>query len=127
MGEWFFLPARDGLDGGSAPSAAGSTSLTVSAGKGTGVGGEKERAILLDDHPLYRASESQREDDGGGFEGDGDGGATFDLGLTEKQRRDRDGVVLPYMDAQSGEGGRGGRILYDMGVEDDFDEEEDEI
>ena len=54
-------------------------------------------------------------------------GATFELGLTEKQRRERDGVVLPYFDAQKGEGGQGGRILYDLGVEDDFDEEEDEI
>jgi len=36
--------------------------------------------------------------------------------------------VLPYFDAQKGEGaGEGGRILYDMGSEDDFDEEEDEI
>ena len=51
---------------------------------------------------------------------------TFELGLTEKQRRDREGVVLPYYDAQKG-GGEGGRILYDMGEEDDFDEEEDEI
>jgi elongator complex protein 5 len=52
------------------------------------------------------------------------------LGLTEKQRRDREGVVLPYFDAQNESGvGEGGRILYEMGVEDreDFDDEEDEI
>lgn len=56
--------------------------------------------------------------------------STFSLGLTEKQRRDREGVVLPYFDAQKGEGpGEGGRILYEMGDEDreDFDDEEDEI
>ncbi|KAF2826169.1 hypothetical protein CC86DRAFT_350658 [Ophiobolus disseminans] len=53
--------------------------------------------------------------------------STFNLGLTEKQKQAREGVVLPYTDAQKGEGGEGGRILYDMGVEDDFDEEEDEI
>jgi elongator complex protein 5 len=53
--------------------------------------------------------------------------STFNLGLTEKQKQAREGVVLPYFDAQKGEGGEGGRILYDMGVEDDFDEEEDEI
>jgi elongator complex protein 5 len=51
--------------------------------------------------------------------------------LTEKQRRDREGVVLPYFDAQKDGGGpgEGGRILYDMGEEDreDFDDEEDEI
>ena len=51
-------------------------------------------------------------------------GATFELGLSAKQRRDREGVVLPYCDAQQREGGR---ILYEMGVEDDFDDEEDEV
>ncbi|KAH8712189.1 Elongator complex protein 5 [Phaeosphaeriaceae sp. PMI808] len=53
--------------------------------------------------------------------------STFNLELTDKQKQAREGVVLPYFDAQKGEGGEGGRILYDMGVEDDFDEEEDEI
>ncbi|KAF1923814.1 uncharacterized protein M421DRAFT_74356, partial [Didymella exigua CBS 183.55] len=54
--------------------------------------------------------------------------ATFSLGLTDKQKQAREGVVLPYFDAQKGGGaGEGGRILYDMGEEDDFDEEEDEI
>jgi elongator complex protein 5 len=73
-----------------------------------------------------------RVDDGVRGAGVGDGGAdvesTFNLGLTEKQKVAREGVVLPYFDAQKGEGaGEGGRILYDMGEEDDFDEEEDEI
>ena len=40
---------------------------------------------------------------------------TFHLGLTEKQRRDREGVVLPYFDAQRGEGGEGGLPLLDVG------------
>jgi elongator complex protein 5 len=54
--------------------------------------------------------------------------STFNLRLTDKQKQAREGVVLPYFDAQKGEGaGEGGRILYDMGSEDDFDEEEDEI
>ena len=53
--------------------------------------------------------------------------STFNLGLTDKQKQAREGIVLPYFDAQKGEGGEGGRILYDMGAEDDFDEEEDEI
>ncbi|KAF2002568.1 hypothetical protein P154DRAFT_383346, partial [Amniculicola lignicola CBS 123094] len=53
--------------------------------------------------------------------------STFNLELTEKQKEAREGVVLPYFDAQKGEGGEGGRILYEMGEEDDFDEEEDEI
>lgn len=55
--------------------------------------------------------------------------STFKLSLTDKQKEVRDGVVLPYFDAQKnmGEAGEGGRILYEMGAEDDFDEEEDEI
>ncbi|KAI9736852.1 MAG: hypothetical protein M1818_005903 [Claussenomyces sp. TS43310] len=84
---------------------------------------------LLDDHPLY----SQPVEVGAG-RGDGEGmgveeesETTFSLGLTEKQRRDREGVVLPYFDAQTGEGpGEGGRILYEMGREDDYDEDEDD-
>jgi elongator complex protein 5 len=79
--------------------------------------------MLLEDHALYRTREERFE----AVVGEGGDAATFEMGLTEKQRRDRDGVVLPYYDAQSGGGGDGGRILYDMGEEDDFDEEEDEI
>lgn len=84
--------------------------------------------ILLDDHPLYRLPVPAAESSTHGLpEDDGElASTTFDLTLTRKQRDDRAGVVLPYFDAQRGEGG-GGRILYDMGVEDDFDEEEDEI
>lgn len=85
----------------------------------------KDKVILLDDHPLYRrrdSSENNTPADEVAAEL-----STFDLGLTAKQWRDREGVVLPYFDAQEGAGGTGGRILYDMGVEDDFDEEEDEI
>ena len=83
----------------------------------------KEIVMLLDDHPLYRPP--QEPDAGTGEE---EPESTFELRLTERQRRDREGVVLPYFDAQQGDGpGEGGRILYDMGEEDDFDEEEDEI
>ncbi|GES62916.1 killer toxin sensitivity protein [Aspergillus terreus] len=83
----------------------------------------KEIVILLDDHPLFRPPEDL---DAGAAEEEPE--STFELRLTEKQRRDREGVVLPYFDAQQGNGpGEGGRILYDMGEEDDFDEEEDEI
>lgn len=85
---------------------------------------------LLDDHPSYAPPEdtsisSPRQDE--------EVETTFNLGLTEKQRKDREGVVLPYFDAQKDGGGHGpgegGRILYDMGEEDreDFDDEEDEI
>lgn len=82
------------------------------------------KVILLTDHPMFAAF----------VEGAGDGGgeeepeSSFNLGLTEKQRKDREGIVLPYFDAQTDiGGGDGGRILYEMGREDDFDDEEDEI
>jgi len=102
VGEWFFLPP-------------------VSSSR-------ESRVILLDEHPLYRQqSVSDGGEDGKEMKDGGEGEmSTFDLGITERQRRVREGVVLPYFDAQVG-GGEGGRILYDMGVEDDFDEEEDEI
>lgn len=82
---------------------------------------------LLSDHALFAVPED--DDDGGGGPGDGEGGgSTFSMGLTEKQRKDREGIVLPYFDAQEDVGGgEGGRILYEMGREDDFDDEEDEI
>ncbi|KAI4113884.1 MAG: hypothetical protein LQ345_005221 [Seirophora villosa] len=86
---------------------------------------------LLEEHPLFGAPDVGGEKEGKGEEGEGEeggGGTTFELGLTEKQREAREGVVLPYFDAQKKEGGgEGGRILYQMGTEDDFDEEEDEI
>lgn len=87
--------------------------------------------ILLDEHPLYAAIPSSlgpsSAEEGEEVE------TTFNLGLTEKQKRDRENVVLPYFDAQREGGiagpGDGGRILYEMGAEDreDFDDEEDEI
>lgn len=82
----------------------------------------KEVVTLLDDNVLYNPPmELDRADEG-------EPESTFELRLTERQRREREGVVLPYFDAQHGDGpGEGGRILYDMGEEDDFDEEEDEI
>lgn len=83
----------------------------------------KEVVTLLDDNVLYNPPlepDTNAEDEGPR--------STFELGLTERQRREREGVVLPYFDAQHEDGpGEGGRILYDMGEEDDFDEEEDEI
>lgn len=79
---------------------------------------------LLSDHPLF----APQKDTESGAEGGEMADTTFNLGLTEKQRSDREGIVLPYFDAQTDVGGgEGGRILYDMGREDDFDDEEDEI
>ncbi|KAK0930900.1 hypothetical protein LTR29_016613 [Friedmanniomyces endolithicus] len=109
--EWYFLSLQ--------PARPGQAGRVV--GGGGKVGDGRGEVVLLEDHPLYRSPE--REAVGGGEGGEG---GTFELGLTEKQRRDRERVVLPYFDAQKG-GGEGGRILYDMGSEDDFDEEEDEI
>lgn len=93
-------------------------------------GGSTSKICLLDDHPLYAPPDILGVSEGRAADGEGDGvgETTFSLGLTEKQRKDREGIVLPYFDAQSGEGaGEGGRILYEMDRGDDFDEEEDEI
>jgi len=86
--------------------------------------GVSNNIILLSDHPLFAPTA-----DGGGVEGEVDmTDTTFSLGLTEKQRKDREGIVLPYFDAQTDIGaGEGGRILYEMGREDDWDDDEDEI
>ncbi|KAI0157747.1 Elongator complex protein 5 [Xylariaceae sp. FL1272] len=79
------------------------------------------KLYLLSDHPVFQTTDP-------GAEGEEEPESTFNLGLTEKQRRDREGIVLPYFDAQTDVGaGEGGRILYEMGREDDFDDEEDEI
>ena len=85
--------------------------------------GGNEKPTVLEDHPFFLP---RREDKGIAEEGEN---GTFELNLTERQKRAREGVVLPYYDAQkdAGGGNEGGRILYDMGIEDDFDEEEDEI
>jgi elongator complex protein 5 len=83
----------------------------------------KENFTLLDDHPLLKIHDLDLDP-----ASDVGPQSTFSLSLTERQKREREGVVLPYFDAQNADGeGEGGRILYDMGVEDDFDEEEDEI
>ncbi|KAG4431455.1 hypothetical protein IFR05_013067 [Cadophora sp. M221] len=108
-----------------------STSTSQSASKSTKLSSLSE-FILLDDHPLY-SSPSTGGPASAATAGEEDMNTTFNLGLTEKQKRDRENVVLPYFDAQKDGGaagpGDGGRILYDMGAEDreDFDDEEDEI
>ena len=85
---------------------------------------ESQKPMMLADYvPFFRPkgeSPGNAEDDER---------STFDLTLTNKQKRAREAVVLPYFDAQKvdGSGNEGGKILYDMGAEDDFDEEEDEI
>ncbi|KAI2641612.1 histone acetylation protein 2 [Hypomontagnella submonticulosa] len=87
---------------------------------------QASKLFLLSDHPAFR-DPGDADQEGTGV-GDGEMETTFNLGLTEKQRRDREGIVLPYFDAQTDIGaGEGGRILYEMGREDDFDDEEDEI
>ncbi|CRK42873.1 Elongator complex protein 5 like [Verticillium longisporum] len=89
------------------------------------------RVGLLADHAAFAprgAGGAGGGAEGGAGQDEGEPESTFSLGLTEKQRRDRDGIVLPYFDAQTDIGaGEGGRILYEMGREDDFDDEEDEI
>ncbi|ROW09097.1 hypothetical protein VPNG_05745 [Cytospora leucostoma] len=101
---------------------AGGGAVVTTAAAATGA------VSLLSDHPLFAAPEDVEGGGGGGGEDDELAGSTFNLGLTEKQRKDREGIVLPYFDAQEDVGGgEGGRILYEMGREDDFDDEEDEI
>ena len=111
----FFGPLREEL--------ATRTSVASPGALDQSSGGQVLNIILLEDHPLWHphasvlAAEPAADDDG----------STFELGLTAQQKLDRERVVLPYFDAQKAEGGDGGRILYEMGIEDDFDEEEDEI
>lgn len=100
----------------------------------TGEKGAGGNLMLLQDHPLWQDDEDGLAEDERDGKRDGEVETTFSLGLTQRQRRDREGIVLPYLDAQKSAGerdggvaGEGGRILYDMGAEDDFDEEEDEI
>lgn len=105
--------------------------LTPPSSSSTSKGPNVGEVTLLEEHPLYATILPTI----GGEKRDGEGEVetTFNLGLTEKQKRDREGVVLPYFDAQKDGGaagpGEGGRILYEMGAEDreDFDDEEDEI
>ena len=88
------------------------------------------KIVLLTDHTMFSPSADADEEGKTGQDGTGEEEpeSTFNLGLTEKQRKDREGIVLPYFDAQTDIGaGEGGRILYEMGREDDFDDEEDEI
>lgn len=86
------------------------------------------RLGLLSDHPAFKTPEDDEAGAPGGGDGEEEPESTFSLRLTDKQKRDREGIVLPYFDAQTDIGaGEGGRILYEMGREDDFDDEEDEI
>ncbi|KAL8894121.1 MAG: hypothetical protein Q9192_004595, partial [Flavoplaca navasiana] len=120
--EVYFLPSPPSSFSGTTPSPPQSAIQAL----------ERIKAITLqDEHPAFAAPTVTNISNGEEIKSE-DLGGTFKLGLTEKQRRDREGVVLPYYDAQrgfeeGGERGDGGRILYEMGKEDDFDEEEDEI
>lgn len=111
VGEWFFLPLREGV-----------------VGKSVLPGNVSEKVVLLEDHPLWRVSE-QVVDRGGVEDDDEVPQSTFELGLTASQRKARDEVVLPYFDAQREGGiGGGGAILFTPDREiDDFDDEEDEF
>lgn len=83
---------------------------------------------LQENYPGFKPPEDEGATASQANEGEEQPQSTFNLGLTDKQRSDREGVVLPYFDAQTDiGGGEGGRILYEMGREDDFDDEEDEI
>ncbi|KAF5622494.1 elongator complex 5 [Fusarium sp. NRRL 52700] len=100
------------------------TEKFILSSKGLSTAPQPGKVCLLTDHPMFAAPTGSGE----AGEGEEEPESTFNLGLTEKQRKDREGIVLPYFDAQTDIGaGEGGRILYEMGREDDFDDEEDEI
>ncbi|WYZ38738.1 hypothetical protein EsH8_III_000652 [Colletotrichum jinshuiense] len=101
--------------------------LPVAGQAATAASSKASKIFLLSEHPMFAAPDGSGQTNGGDGD-DEEPESTFNLGLTEKQRRDREGIVLPYFDAQTDIGaGEGGRILYEMGREDDFDDEEDEI
>lgn len=104
--EWFYMPAKDEGRGSVLP------------------GGVRDKVILLEEHPEWRVSEQVE----GLHENDEEPESSFELGLTEGQRKRREEVVLPYFDAQrEGGNGGGGAILFTPDKEiDDFDDEEDE-
>ncbi|KAK3326255.1 Elongator complex protein 5 [Apodospora peruviana] len=112
----------------SSSSSSADRTGTVSGSAAVG-GSVNSNIMLLSDHPLFAPPRDVDADDAVARDGtQEDADSTFNLGLTDKQRRDREGVILPYFDAQTDIGaGEGGRILYEMGREDDFDDEEDEI
>ncbi|KAJ2905844.1 elongator complex protein 5 [Zalerion maritima] len=111
-----FILTPNFVKGQAAPATTASTTIAPSKA-------DLATITLLKDHPEFTTPEPYVPPDE-----EETPESTFDLGLTEKQRKDREGVVLPYFDAQKDVGGgEGGRILYEMGREDDFDEEEDEI
>jgi elongator complex protein 5 len=100
------------------------TPSAIAAPRGGQTRAELGKTMLLSDHEMFTAPKEVNE----AGEEEAEPESTFNLGLTDKQRKDREGIVLPYFDAQTDIGaGEGGRILYDMGREDDFDDEEDEI
>ncbi|KAJ2799672.1 Elongator complex protein, partial [Coemansia furcata] len=48
---------------------------------------------------------------------------SFNLNLTDKQRRDKAGVALPYLEARVADVS-GGEIVYQLDDEDDWDEDD---
>ena len=54
-----------------------------------------------------------------------DFGTTFNLGISQRQKQDKEGVVLPHFVAQKEGQTEEGQIEYILDAEDDFDDEED--
>ncbi|KAL9022379.1 MAG: hypothetical protein Q9185_000495 [Variospora sp. 1 TL-2023] len=131
-GRFFFVPPPPSSLSSSIPQQPG---FVVGGGGGGSSGGKAvafEGVKLLHEYPGFGKPRAAVAVDGIGEkekeEEEEEERGTFELGLTQKQREARERVVLPYFDAQGRDGGgEGGRILYQMGREDDFDEEEDEV
>ena len=124
------VPSRRGVGGGGRSrwwrwSIGGGPGGRCATGSSLGTAGAARagrRVARLEEHPAYPRPENEQGRAARGRR------RRSVWGLSEKERRDREGVRLPYLDAQNEGGiGEGGRILYDMGVEDVFDDEEDEI
>lgn len=136
MGEWFYLSLdhhrhhnKNHHYKNNKRTKPSSPPTTTAASSAT-----SSNISLLEDHPLYKLSEKVHNNTDNLNPDDIEHDTpqtTFDLNLTERQKKARDEVILPYFDAQKeegyGHGGGGGRILFTPGREDDFDEEEDEI
>ncbi|ROT39119.1 hypothetical protein SODALDRAFT_332541, partial [Sodiomyces alkalinus F11] len=97
------FPGTRGPPGGSHLAAAAAAAAAAKLPPPSGVGQDKgtpSRLMLLSDHHAFAPSDESGQS-GGGAGGDEGPESTFNLGLTEKQRRDREGIVLPYFDAQT--------------------------
>ncbi|KAI9146154.1 Elongator complex protein 5 [Paraphysoderma sedebokerense] len=102
---------------------------------------KKKSGKILRETCLYRIDESQsllsfqaiEESEGDSHvieqlsvkdENDPTANLSFNLRLTDQQRKAKDNVVLPYLKAQESPNTEDGAILYEPDIDDDFDDED---